>query len=176
MKLSGKIETVANVATATAAVLLSVALVKQSLVHPNRAGAPSTARVAKGSNVKSSLPGVDWASNGGTLILAISTGCHFCTESGPFFRRIQNESGKAVKLLAVLPQPTADARQYLDDLGVHVDDVRQAPLDSLGIAATPTLLLVNGAGTVTDVWEGVLSKDQEDSVLAAARNPPSERK
>jgi hypothetical protein len=50
---------------------------------------------------------------------------------------------------------------------VHVDDVKQVPLNTLGVRGTPTLLLVNDAGVVTDVWTGKLQPDQEAQVLAA---------
>jgi hypothetical protein len=50
---------------------------------------------------------------------------------------------------------------------VHVDDVKQVPLNTLGVRATPTLLLVNDTGVVTDVWVGRLQPDQEAQVLTA---------
>lgn len=50
---------------------------------------------------------------------------------------------------------------------MHVDDVRQLPLNTLGVRGTPTLLIVNDAGVVTDVWVGKLEPDQETQVLTA---------
>jgi hypothetical protein len=97
-------------------------------------------------------------------VLAISTTCHFCKGSVPFYRKL---SGTDVKMLAVLPQPVAEAQQYLGNAGVHVDDVRQVSLNSLGVRGTPTLLIVNDAGVVTDVWVGKLQPDQENQVLTA---------
>lgn len=125
-----KIEVVANIATIIVAFLLSVVLIKQFLA-PTVRGPAVADQLRRGTNVKASLTGVDWAKNGRTLVLAISTQCHFCSESAPFFQRIAKEAGDDVKLLAVLPQPVAGAKEYLSQEGVRVDEVLQAPLDSV---------------------------------------------
>lgn len=70
-------------------------------------------------------------------------------------------------MVAVLPQPFTEAQQYLSGAGVHVDEVKQATLGALGVRGTPTLLLVNDVGVVTDVWVGRLQPDQETQVLTA---------
>jgi hypothetical protein len=174
MNSTSKTEVLANVSTIIVAVLLSVVLVKQFLLpQGHSAGGPAGPTVAKGTNLKASLPGVDWAGNGRTLVLAISTQCHFCTDSAPFFQRVNKEVGKGVKLLAVLPQPLPDAHQYLNKLGVHVDDIRQVPPKAIGVQGTPTLMLVDKTGVVDDVWEGKLQPDQEEQVLTALKNGPS---
>lgn len=110
------------------------------------------------------LLGVDWTKNHRTLVLAISTTCHFCKDSVPFYRKL---GGTDVKTLAVLPQSVAEAQQYLGNAGVRVDEVRQVSLSALGVRGTPTLLIVNDAGVVTDVWVGKLPPDQENQVLTA---------
>jgi len=167
-----RIETLANVMTVVVSLLLSVVLVKQFLLPPraHRAAGPQT---AVSTNLKGSLPGVDWGKNGRTLILAISTGCHFCTDSAPFFKRIEKERPRDVKLVAVLPQPVEEARKYLDGEGVHVDEVRQASPQSIGVAATPTLLLVDARGRVSDLWRGKLQPGDEEKVIAALRGDVS---
>jgi len=175
MSLSGKIETTANVATIVVAVLLSAVLIKL-YVLPSRAESKvpvaSAPEVVRGKNLDGRLLGVDWTKNHRTLVLAISTTCHYCNESVPFFRTL-GTAGKDVKMLAVLPQPVTEARQYLSNAGVRVDDVRQVPLNTLGVRGTPTLLLVNDAGVVTDVWVGKLEPDQQTQVLAALENKTS---
>jgi hypothetical protein len=167
---STKLERVANITTILVSLLLSAVLVKQFLLPQARPGPPTAGVTAtKGTSLKGSLPGVDWAKNGRSLILAISTRCHFCTDSAPFFKRIAREKPAGTKLLAVLPQAVEEARIYLDQEGVRVDDVRQAPLDSIKVSGTPTLLLVDNAGTVADVWVGKLEPSQEEDVLRALR-------
>lgn len=169
MSLSAKIETTANAATVVAAVLLSVVLVKAYLLprpKPVLTVNPSAPELTQGKNIDASLLGVDWAKNHRTLVMAISTTCHFCKDSIPFYRKL-GETGTDVKMVAVLPQPVSEGKEYLKGEGVHVDEVRQVPLNTLGVRGTPTLLLINDAGVVTDVWVGKLQPDQETQVLTA---------
>jgi hypothetical protein len=169
MSLSGKIETTANAATIIVAVLISTVLVKTYLL-PNavarRTPAVSASDVTKGKSMDGRALGVDWAKNHRTLVLAISTTCHFCKDSVPFYRKL-GAAGRDVKMVAVLPQSVTEAQQYLSSEGVHVDEVRQTPLNTLGVRGTPTLLLVNDVGVVTNVWVGKLQPDQETQVLTA---------
>ena len=166
-------EVAANLATIVVAVLLSVVLLRVFVFprQPTRATRPDLERTQKGTNLKSVLPDVDWAKNGRTLVMAISTQCHFCADSLPLFQKITKDSGCHVKTLALLPQTKADAEDYLSKGGVRVDDVRQVTLDSIGVRGTPTLLLVDAAGTVTNAWYGKLSSDQEYELLAEVKKP-----
>jgi hypothetical protein len=114
-----------------------------------------------------SLPDTDWKRGDQTLVLVLSTGCHFCTESASFYKELVQKRAKQgnTRLVAVLPQPVDASRKYLSDLGIAVDDVRQLPPNSLGVRGTPTLLLVNKDGVVTDSWRGKLSPDKELEVM-----------
>jgi thioredoxin-related protein len=161
---SSKLQNLANIATITVSVLLSAVLIKVFLL-PQAGPAPMVAQPLIGNTIKQSLPGIDWAKNRRTLVLALSTQCHFCTESAPFFQRIQRETAPNLKMVAVLPQPVSDAHKYLEGEGVHIDDVRQATLSAIGVTGTPTLLLVDSSGKVADVWRGKLDPDQEAGVL-----------
>ncbi|HEV2350163.1 MAG TPA: redoxin family protein [Terriglobia bacterium] len=168
----GKLDSLANVATIVVSVLLSVVLVKAFLLPQTRPPA-NVAQPQVGMSMKQSLPGVDWARNKRTLILAISTQCHFCTESAPFFQRIQKERASDLKLVAVLPQAVDESRKYLEGEGVQVDDIKQATLNAIGVKGTPTLLLVDNNGKVADVWQGKLPPDQEGGVLAILKKNAS---
>jgi hypothetical protein len=72
-------------------------------------------------------------------------------------------------MVAVLPQVVEEGRKYLETEGVHADDVKQATLGAIGVRGTPTLLLVDSAGKVTDIWQGKVQQDQEDAVLAVLK-------
>ncbi|HEV2248222.1 MAG TPA: hypothetical protein VGW37_16360 [Terriglobia bacterium] len=170
MGTSGKMETAANLATIVVSILLSAVLVKVFLLPPSapRRG-PAYAQVESGWNFKARLPGVDWQKNGRTLVLAISTKCHFCTDSAPFFRRLATETGKDVKIVAVLPQPVAEGEQYLVAEGVRADQVLQAAPDKIGVRGTPTMILVNASGVVSQVWVGKLEPAQQEMVLSVLK-------
>ena len=160
-----RLENLANLATILVSLLLSAVLIKVFLL-PQPGPAPSRPQARAGMNIKQSLPDVDWAKNKRTLVLALSTQCHFCTESAPFFQRIQKERARDVKMVAVLPQTVDEGRKYLEGVGIQVDDVEQTPLNAIGVNGTPTLLLVDAKGTVAQVWEGKLPSEQEGGVLA----------
>ncbi len=164
----GILQNVANIATILVSVLLSVVLIKVFLI-PQTGRPPMAAPSLVGLNMKQSLPGVDWAKNQRTLVLALSTQCHYCTDSAPFFQKIQREAAKNVKMLAVLPQAVEDSRKYLEGEGVHIDDVKQATLSTIGVTGTPTLMLVDSAGKVADVWQGKLQPEQEAGVLTVLK-------
>lgn len=160
------IETSTNVAIIIAAVLLAAVLVKQQLIDGTRtqANGPQPG-VAVGA--KLTMPDVNWAENKGTLLLALSTTCHFCTESAPFYQRLAKEDG--VRLIAVMPQDAVEGRLYLSKMGVPVDDVRQMSLNSIDVSGTPTLLLVDEEGRVSGKWVGKLDPERESDLLKQIR-------
>lgn len=170
-KLTRGIETSANVAILIVSILLCVVLVRTYLAPapaPNPAGMPTeiSEGVKRGDVV--ALTGIDWQKSGKTLLLALSTTCHFCTRSGPFYQRLAKEHGDA-RLVALVPQSSEEGRAYLKGLGVDVDDVRQTSLGELGVSGTPTLILVDGEGVASEVWVGALSPDKEEEVVSRFR-------
>ncbi len=177
--LSRSIEIVANSATILVMILLSVVLVRNYLL-PTSSSRLLQARPASirptdlttvGTDLSKRLSGVSWNRNGSTLVLALSTHCHFCTESAPFFRRIRERVGKNVKLVGVLPEAVSEAESYLNREGVHLDEVRQISLDKVGVTGTPTLLLVNSNGVVMQTWVGKLAPDKQDQALKTIGAP-----
>jgi hypothetical protein len=71
-------------------------------------------------------------------------------------------------MLGVFPQSTQESTEYLSRLGVPIADVRQAIFRDLKVRATPTLILVDGSGTVRHVWVGKLGADREEEVVTSA--------
>lgn len=119
----------------------------------------------KGAKLK--ISGVEWSDSQRTIVLALSTHCRFCTASEDFYKRLQEVArARGVPIVAVLPQPTEEAQSYLENLGVRIAAVKQAPLDSLSVSATPTLMMVNSEGVVTDSWIGQLSPKIEKEVIS----------
>lgn len=116
-----------------------------------------------------SLPNVDWSKRERTLVVALHEDCAYCSESATFYQRLVRETrgNGRVGLVAVLPQEVSQARSYLHGLGLDIDDVRQLPLRSIGVAATPTLALVDSRGIVVQSWVGKLSASKESEVLSA---------
>lgn len=175
MGFSGRLETAANAATIVVAGLLSAVLVKVYLQPKREIPRPTPVpEITVGGNLKNKIDGVNWVKNRRTLVLAISTQCHFCSDSAPFFRQLVALAGNNVKILAVLPQPVPEGQQYLRREGVRVDQVKQLVLSRIGVQGTPTMLLVDGTGAVTNVWVGELQAGQQEQVLAVLKRAPAE--
>jgi hypothetical protein len=173
MGVSKKIEFAANVAIIIVASLLAIVLVKNylftkseqaNIVTKEASNPPQDGSPAVGT--KLSILDLHFPTNDQTLVLAISSTCHFCSESAGFYKRIAQGKNKT-RLVAVLPQPVDEGRDYLEKLGVFVDEVKQLPLESIGVQGTPTLMLLDRSGTVTKSWIGRLTPEREQTVLSA---------
>jgi len=178
-----KIQFLSNIATIIIAVLLSLIAGKLYLFPtpqtPNLSSSVETVRIPTKPDLKPRtnsqitpvgqavpIQGIDWKKNKKTLMLYISTKCHFCTESAPFYQRLVKEhSSKDVNFMAVLPQSVDEGKVYLKGLGANIENVYNAQLNSIGVTATPTLLLVDENGVVSDMWRGKLSDDREKEVI-----------
>jgi hypothetical protein len=156
------IEVIANVAIIFVALSLGIVLISRT-VKSYHAPSTQSANTQWGKEQKIQLPGVDWSKNEQTLVMAISSTCHFCTESAAFYRDIRARTH--VHTVAVLPQSINESRDYLSNLGVQVDEVLQAPLSSIDVNGTPTLMLVGRDGTVIRTWIGKLPPESEKEVL-----------
>lgn len=164
-RFTKSIELSVNIAIITVAVLLSIVLVKNYLLPATSRDHQSAARVLPGT--KLSAPIANWAANRRTLLLVLSDGCHFCSESAGFYQQLAQERAKHddLRVVALLPQDTDKGRAYLDKLRVVVDDVKQTPISAVGVIGTPTLILVDGNGTVVESWLGKLPPEKEKEVL-----------
>ncbi len=160
--IARKIEVVANVAIILVALLLAYVVVTLFFLRQE----PTIPQIANGT--KLAVEGVHFDDSRQTVLLALSVGCHFCSESAPFYRRLLDEASKRpdVRIVAVLPQERGEAQKYLDSLSVPIKDIRQAPLSTIQVGGTPTLIMLDAKGEVTASWIGKLPPEQETEVLS----------
>ena len=160
-----KIQTISNVAIIITAILLSGFLAKNYLLPASQKPAAVESEEVK-IGTKLSLPNVDWSKSDKNLVLALSTRCHFCSESTPFYQKLaQLKTGRGdVRLIAALPQKVEEAQAYLSEHNLSVDEVRQTSLDTIDVRGTPTLVLVDRNGTIVDSWKGKLPPEKETEV------------
>jgi hypothetical protein len=112
------------------------------------------------------VPGMDWAASERTLILALQVSCPYCKQSMAFYRSLLRTASPAtLHIVAILPDTVQESKAYLEGSALPITDIRQINLESLGIAGTPTLLIVNRQGRIEDSWAGKLSRQQEDRVF-----------
>lgn len=113
-----------------------------------------------------SLSGEDWSTRPKTILLALQTTCHFCDESAPFYRRlVEYTKGKNIKIIAAFPQTVEESTAHLSQLGVTGVEVKQAPISDFDASGTPTLILTNERGEVTNYWVGKLTPEKEAEVF-----------
>lgn len=72
---------------------------------------------------------------------------------------------KNVRVIALLPESVSEAERYLEGEGVHVDQIKQVSLGSIGVRGTPTMSLVDSGGIVTRVWTGKIEPQEQELVL-----------
>lgn len=169
------VELAANVAIVIVAVLLCAVLLKNQYANTTTQdfGGGPTGEVKP--QEKIDLPEVDWQKGEQTLLLVLSTTCHYCSESTAFYQQLVKERGGNTRIVAALPQNLDESRDYLKKHGVSVDDVKQTNLDSIGVNGTPTLILVNNDGVVKDVWVGKLPKPDQTEVLRRVQQSVAQR-
>lgn len=115
---------------------------------------------------KIQLPDFDWSKQSKSLVLVLQKGCHFCSESTPFYKRLQElTKDKNIKLVAVLPSNPSTSLDYLKEQGISDLEVKQSQLNSLQVKGTPTLFLVNDLGEITNYWIGKLDSERESEVI-----------
>ena len=165
-----------NISIITVAVL-SIVLGKDYLLSGVQPDTRSPESPAVTAGTRLSLRDVNWAENKRTLLMVLSDGCRFCTESAEFYKKLAQERVKRndVRIVAVLPQEISVARAYLNKLGVSVDDVRQSPLNVVGVKGTPTLILVDDDGVIRGSWLGKQPAEKELEVLNRLRESPATR-
>ena len=172
-----KIELATNIAIIVVAALLCVVLIRSYLIPRHTSTTDNVANSNQNqiqAGVKLSIPGIDWTKNSQTLLFALSTTCHFCTESAPFYQRLVKEHGNT-QLIALMPQSVDEGRQYLKKLGVEINEVKQVSMSALGLSGTPTLILVGDGGKVANVWVGALPPDKQNEVLSQVQSERASR-
>jgi hypothetical protein len=148
-----RLDLIANFAVIVSSIALLGFLGNQWWVG-HHAPQPPQARALIGTTIH--LPGVDFSQQRKTLLIVISTSCHFCRDSQPFYRQLAQTAGLKTHLVAVVPMPQSEAESYVHSSIAPSLQVVSAPLDSMGVNGTPTLLLVDSHGKVEKAWIGIL--------------------
>lgn len=105
--------------------------------------------------------------NGRTLLMVLRSDCRFCQQSMPFYRRLLERSRQGVEIVVAAPASDTGIAGYLESEGVAPDSVVLVQPGTLPVQGTPSLLLVDDGGGVTQAWVGLLDTAREASVLDA---------
>ncbi|HEX8197573.1 MAG TPA: hypothetical protein VF571_15365 [Pyrinomonadaceae bacterium] len=160
-QLSKKVEMFISIS-----ILVLSVFVSELLIHKYIFSSSNPPEPIKTTNKQITLSDINWSEQSKTLIVALDINCRFCNESAPFYKHlIETLKGKNVKLIAVLPSDIQESRTHLNKLGLVDIEVKQAALDDLQVNGTPTLLLVNDKGEVTNYWVGKLPLNKQAEVI-----------
>lgn len=161
-------EIAANVVFIIVVLFLGALLIKRQFYSSPRETSPpgGESKILTDGQTKLPLAEVDWKRSDLTLVLVLNEQCKFCSASGEFYRRLTEAArSRQVPVVAALPGDAEESQRYLSSLGLSIPAVRRATPQTLGVPGTPTLILVNGEGTVVDAWVGKLKAPEEDEVL-----------
>ncbi|MGA2673511.1 MAG: hypothetical protein ABSE99_09795 [Terracidiphilus sp.] len=93
------LDRIANIAIIVAVAVSLGVVIRGELAKHQQPDNPSKALMGR----TISLPGVHFRPDRNSLVIAISTGCHFCQDSLPFYKDFAAKSQGRVDLVAVLP-------------------------------------------------------------------------
>jgi rhodanese-related sulfurtransferase len=158
---------ITNIAITVVAIILAIVLIKSHFLADPKGETPGDG--VNRLKIRDKLPVQygDWNKSATTVLLVLSPGCDYCEKSIPFYKRLsqalQNQKDKL--LVALLPESVNRADEYIAALGIRVDEVKQAPLNAIGINSTPNLIMVDNEGMVSHIWAGKLQPEHETQVL-----------
>ena|ERR1700720_2312569 len=102
------------------------------------------------------------------LLVAMTTTCHFCEESIPFYNQLaetfQKTSGSPA-FLAVFPNPEDQVRTYAARQQLKMPTLAAVDFNSLKVNGTPTMIWLDHTGKILDFWVGKPSKTDEQQIL-----------
>lgn len=173
-KLAITVDAIVNVAIiAAAASLVAIAVDRFWGTHTrdNRPGLAERGSLQAGARLP--LGDIPWERNGKTLVLVLSATCPYCRDSAPFYRELLAVTdGRRVAVVALFPQDVPTSRQYLQQLPLDVSDVRQVSPTSIGVQGFPTMMLVDAAGVIEELWRGKLNAAQQSRVKSRLMTLP----
>jgi hypothetical protein len=115
------------------------------------------------------IAGVQFGSSR-TAVLVLSTRCPHCASGAAFYRRlreVRQRHSSSLNIIAVFPNEPHEVARFMDSAGLDVPAYSEVSLDALGVAATPTILLVDRAGKVVKRWVGEIPAETEGPVERA---------
>lgn len=121
----------------------------------------------------SQIANLDYNSSPRTLLVAMSTRCHSCKESTPFYNRLVDRlrEDSATRLVAIFPEHSEEVAKYAEQNQLKMTAIPAVDFRSLNLTSIPTILLVDNEGKVSDFWIGKLPEAGEQQVAKVASLP-----
>ena len=113
------------------------------------------------------LEGVDFSVAPRSLVMVLRSDCVFCRDSMPFYRRLVAADRGDAQIVVAAPPYDTNISDYLASESVVPDSVVLVAADALPVRGTPTLMIADRDGVVTDAWVGQLGPEHEADVVEA---------
>lgn len=168
--VKARVELGLNVVIATAILLIAVVAAKRAFfpAQVNRPSLQQQAQLVLGTRV--AIPGTDLVQHKKTLIFFLKKDCIYCEFIAPTYRELISEARKRnINLIAILPNPVEDGRNYVRSLSLEIENVQTGSPSSYKLPGTPSVLFVDGEGVVKSVWFGAepgREKEMRDKLMA----------
>jgi len=163
--------------------LLAIGVLAKPYISRKTAASPPPPLLKNGERLPV-IPGLDLGQSKKTLLLTLNVNCRFCNDSLNFYHRLiegQRAQTGAARIVALFVNKEKEiVRDYVSIKKLPVDYLAAIEFEQLRVYSTPTLILVDESGTVSNLWVGQLNEDQEREVfeqigVAFIERPPSPR-
>ena len=156
------------------AAVLAVAVFSLRLMPDRSRGAPELEVIGAGAQMPA-IQGISYEERD-SILFFLSSACTYCRASSPLYREVLEtvkNSAIAWQAYAISADTEPMFASYLERETLEFDRVITDAQLIRGFPVVPIVALVSRAGTVTAVWAGQLSPDDETDLLAALRATPT---
>jgi len=163
----------ANVALASACGFLGL-VSWQRYTHPPNPPTANLSRPFRAGEKAPAIPDVEYASSERSVVLFLSTTCHYCESSIPFYNklaRLTQESHGKWKVLTLFAESKERVEEFRARLHLTAEALPGTEFRRFGVRSTPTAILVDRNGIIDRAWFGASDAVDAD-ILAALRVSP----
>ncbi len=170
-KIKTHLEVITNVAVLLTAMAVLSAL---SWGYFSQKRQPSLKNGLQKGDVLTKIASLDYRNSSQTLLIAMNTECHFCTESVPFYNHlVKSRQGQdeTARIIAIFPNKENEVNQYVQQHRLQTETIAAVNLSALNMVNTPTVILVDSGGKILDFWVGKLQENMERQVIKSITTP-----
>jgi thioredoxin-related protein len=168
MMKAAKLKSFLEVATNVAVLLVAIAVLGTFVANLTRKSGPQLHVGLEKGQALADIPSINYSNSPKTMLIAMSTKCHYCSESAPFYKQLvdaYHASGNQIRLVAVFPESENEVKAYIQQQQLDIETVSSVNFQSINVSGTPSLILVDSRGKIQDFWLGKLPNDVEQQVL-----------
>lgn len=137
----------------------------QSRTHPPTNRGPKVPFAFTRGTAGPVVKGVDYSLRDRSLVVFVSTTCHYCEASIPFYNKLHALSldpREKLGFYAVFPEPEGAVRDAKARLGLVANTLSGVRFQDIGVHSTPTSLLIDRRGLIAEAWIGTSETVESD--------------